>query len=91
MAIKLGTRVRDTFTGFEGIAVSRTEWLYGCARIGIQPTVLKDGKPIDTEHFDEQRVVEVTPPVEAPAVSPQSSARSGGPQRDPGRAADPRR
>jgi len=42
-----GSRVRDTVTGFEGIATGRTVWMNGCVRISIEPTELKDGKPMD--------------------------------------------
>lgn len=80
-AIKLGNKVRDTITGFAGILIGRTEWMYGCNRIGIQPEGLHEGKPVDAEWFDEQRVelVEATPV----KVSPNSTATSGGPKRDP--------
>ena len=55
MAIELGTRVKDRTTGFQGIAVARTDWLYGCTRYGVQSDKLdKDGKPIEAEWFDEQ-------------------------------------
>ena len=84
--IKLGNKVRDNITGFTGIAVGRTEWLFGCSRIGIQATELKDGKPVETEWIDEQRVevIEDLPRV----ISADSAATSGGPQRDPSRRAD---
>ena len=67
--MKLGDRVRDKMTGFEGVAVSRTEYLYGCVSIGVQPTGLtdKDGKPKELEYFDEQR------------LSEESAAVTGGP------------
>jgi hypothetical protein len=81
MSIKLGSKVRDTYTGFEGIAVARTEWLYGCARIMIEPTALKDGSPIKAEGFDEQRVVLIAE--QEPVVSAVSEAKSGGPYPDP--------
>jgi hypothetical protein len=81
MAVKLGNKVRDTITGFTGIAVGRTEWLYGCTRIGVEPTELKDGKLVVAQWLDEQRLVVVEPT--APVVSPDSSARTGGPMRDP--------
>ena len=88
--IKLGSKVRDTLTGFEGIAVGRTEWLFGCARVTIEPDRLtKEGLPIEAQWFDEQRVELVKNlPVE---VSADSSATSGGPQRDPSRPANPTR
>ncbi len=93
--IKLGNKVRDSLTGFEGIAIGRTEWMYGCTRIGIDPVGLHDGKPIDTQWFDEQRV-ELVEDAE-PAVSKESKAEfrlddgpsprrmTGGPQADPSR------
>lgn len=71
MAIKLGDRVKDKVTGFEGIAIGRTQWFTGCDTIGITPTILKDGKTIDAEWFDinrikkvEEKTTEVTPPGE---------------------------
>jgi hypothetical protein len=52
----LGSKVKDEVTGFEGIGVSFTEWMYGCNRVGIESLALKDGKPIPPQYFDEQRV-----------------------------------
>lgn len=79
--IKLGSRVKDSLTGFTGIATGRTEWMFGCARISIEPEELKDGKPIEMAWFDEQRVVVIED--KAIDVSSSSSAESGGPQKDP--------
>ncbi len=80
--IQLGNKVRDTLTGFTGIAVARTEWLHGCSRFAIEsPKLDKNGKPTDAQWFDEQRVelLEATKPV----VSVVSQAKTGGPQADP--------
>lgn len=79
--IQLGSKVRDNITGFTGIATSRTCYLHGCVHIGITPTELKDGKPIEPQWFDEQRVEIVEE--KAPVVSPASSATSGGPYSAP--------
>lgn len=57
----LGSKVKDEVTGFEGIAVNFTEWMYGCNRVGIESTILKDGKTIDPQYFDEQRVEVLEP------------------------------
>ena len=54
--IKLGSLVRDNITSFEGIAIARSEWLYGCNRIVVESRTLKDGKPIPHQWFDEQRI-----------------------------------
>lgn len=66
--IQLGTKVRDLITGMTGIAVGRTEWLYGCSRIAVESIGLKkDGKPSDAVWWDEQRVEPVTDdPADAP-------------------------
>ncbi len=56
MPVKLGSKVKDSITGFEGIAIARSEWMYGCTRIVVESQTLKDGKPIDGQWFDEQRI-----------------------------------
>lgn len=50
--IELGDLVADKISGFQGVVVAITEWLHACKRITIQPSELKDGKPIDNETFD---------------------------------------
>jgi hypothetical protein len=48
----------DRITGFEGIAVSRIEYLNGCIRYGVQPVgVDKDGKMFSQEWVDSQQIV----------------------------------
>lgn len=54
--IKLGTKVRDKVTGVTGIAIARTEWLNGCARIVVQPQEVKDGKPVESTCVDEPQI-----------------------------------
>lgn len=81
--LKLGDEVRDMITGFQGVLIARTEWLRGCVRLTIQPRELKDGKPIESESFDEQQV-ELVEPKEKP-MSEQSRAESGGPYPTPSR------
>jgi len=67
--IKLGEVVIDKLTGFKGIAMGRTEYLYGCISIGVLPLKLKDnGSPGDWVWLDEQRLTLV------------SKAELGGPQ-----------
>ncbi len=81
--IKLGSKVRDTITGFQGIAIARTQWMYGCERITIKPDkVDKDGKTIEAETFDEPQVVLVR--AEATRPDPERSGR-GGPRPEPTR------
>lgn len=85
--VKLGSKVKDTITGFEGVAVGRTEWLYGCTRIGVESCTLHEGKPL-VEWFDEQRMEVLSE--DQPKISEQNSAEIGGPRRDPQRQADPK-
>ena len=75
--IKLGEKVRDTVTGFEGIAVARVEYLNGCIQYAVQARVSDDGKLPAVEYFDHQRL-------ELADVAPMklASSNTGGPQRD---------
>jgi hypothetical protein len=58
--ILLGDTVRDVYTGFQGTALARTDWLYGCTRIMVEPTELtKEGAVAPSAEFDEQRLVVV--------------------------------
>jgi hypothetical protein len=52
--------VRDMITGFEGVVVSRHEYLHGGVRIGVQPRYLKDGLPCEDQVFDEQRLMVIS-------------------------------
>lgn len=54
---ELGQRAQDFITGFEGILTARCEFLTGCNRYCIQPTELKDGKPIESIYFDEDQII----------------------------------
>lgn len=70
-------------TGFVGIAIGRTEWLNGCARITVQPEKLKDGKPLETGCFDEPQLVLVKS-----AQVPLGRRDTGGPIPPPQRRQD---
>ncbi len=54
--INLGDRVKDKITGLKGIVIGKTDWLYGCLRLVVQPEESKDGKPADTFNVDEPQV-----------------------------------
>lgn len=54
--IKLGLKVKDKVTGFEGVAVARIEYLNGCVQYGVKPKVGKDGKIADIEYIDENQL-----------------------------------
>lgn len=85
MAIKLGSKVRDTITGLQGTAIARTEWLHGCVRVTVQPNALRDGKPIDTSTFDEPQL-ELVEESATPPAPPRHGDRPNAARRsDPGR------
>ena len=81
--IKLGSKVHDTITGFTGIATARSVHLNGCISICIDPPLDKDGKRIDVEWFDEQRIAVYRGAEFKPQTSSQATA--GGPQPNPPR------
>ena len=55
--IKLGDKVKDPISGLVGIAVGRTVWLHGCARITVQPMgVDKMKKPYESISVDEPQL-----------------------------------
>ena len=76
--VELGDKVRDKVTGFEGIAVAKTEWLNGCIRVTLQPPISKDGKIPESGTFDEPQL-EV---IEAGKVN-TGSRETGGPAPNP--------
>lgn len=84
--INLGDKARDTVTGFEGIAVVRSEYISGCARVGLQPAVDKDGKIPDAQHFDEPMLTVVKA-----ATVPAAPSNRGGPRDAPSQHAAPKR
>jgi hypothetical protein len=57
--IKLGSKVRDVISGYEGIAVARNQHLNGCIGICIEGPLARDDKGVvrrDDLWVDEQRV-----------------------------------
>ena len=84
--IQLGDHVKDTVTGLKGVAVGRSEWLYGCRRITVQPKVDTDGKVPDSVTFDEPQLVLVRR-----AKTPAKKRTTGGPGPEPTRQITPKR
>jgi len=53
----VGSTVKDTITGFEGVVMARIQWLNNCNTYRVQPRDLdKDGKVQDVQHFDEPQL-----------------------------------
>ena len=59
MEFELGEALRDKVTGFQGVALARTEYYTDCNHYGLQSRTLKDGKPLGWEWFDETRLIRV--------------------------------
>ena len=53
--VKLGDKVKDNISGLEGIVTGRSEYLYGCAHILVNPQQVKDGAPVAGTWLDEDR------------------------------------
>jgi len=87
--VVLGQTVRDKLTGLTGTVVARTEWLYGCVRLTVQPHGVKDGKPFDFYTFDEPQA-EVLEADTLLAVEAAEKPYNHGPREDAPRQADPR-
>ncbi len=77
--IKLGQKVRDKITGFEGIATSKAEYLNGCIQFCVRPRIDKEGKCQDGEYFD----VEQLEPLEE-SINTTSTPSGGGIRNKPG-------
>jgi len=72
----LGDEVRDRITGYVGVVICRTQWLNNCNTYGVRRRELdKDGKPQESEHFDEPQLAAVNK-----KVLP-SHRETGGPER----------
>jgi len=53
---ELGIKVKDQITGFSGVVTGRAEHITGCNTYGVIPKVGKDGKIIEANWFDENRL-----------------------------------
>ena len=54
--VELGKTVRDLITGFTGISTGRVIYITGCNRILVSPPVDNNGKIMEAEWVDEQRI-----------------------------------
>ena len=88
MKVKLGKQYKDSISGFQGIAVARAEYLYGCVRILLSPTKLKaDGDFLPDTWFDEPQLESVGS-VRAVKIKKTPKSR-GGPSRSTPSRRDP--
>jgi len=65
--IVVGQKVKDKISGFAGIVIARTEYLYASPRVWIQPEGIGDsGAPKDSLWFDEAQVDPLEPVTHIP-------------------------
>lgn len=60
MSIKLGDKVKDSITGFEGIVIARIEYLNGCIQFGVKARV-KDATLKEAEYIDKDQLTRLGP------------------------------
>lgn len=88
MKCKLGKMYKDSISGFEGVAVAKSIYLYGCERVLIAPSKLKpDGDFLPDCWFDEAQLVSIRTKVKiakrGSRNGPAGPNRSTPPSRDP--------
>ncbi len=88
MKAKLGKTYKDSISGFEGVAVCRSVYLYGCERVLLVPNKLKpDGDFLPDCWFDEAQLIAVQaknkPAKRGKGNGPAGPSRSVAPNRDP--------
>ena len=77
--INLGDKVKDPISGYVGIAVGKTTWLYGCTRISVQMKGFdKDGNLYPLQSFDEPQLKVMVSKKEKEATKTQRA--DGGPR-----------
>jgi hypothetical protein len=77
----LGTHVEDRATGFEGIAITLTLHLSGCAHFDVQPQGKhpKTGAPVKAQNFDYRRLKGPAIPDMTPAELAKSHVETPSP------------
>jgi len=84
---KSGFEAHDVVTGFKGIITGRADYITGCHQYLLSPQECKDGKPVESQWFDEDRITvhtyEPRLSMNTPPMQEEAPARTGGPQRHP--------
>jgi hypothetical protein len=55
--IRLGATAEDRITGFRGVITGRVNYVSGCNQSLLVPKVDKDGKVLEGQWFDDQRLL----------------------------------
>jgi len=77
MKFELGEILKDKVTGFQGVAMGRTEYFTNCSHYGLCSQSLKDGKTLDWEWFAETRLIKVDG---AEKIERESRSPTSGPE-----------
>ena len=82
--VRLGLEYRCRITGFTGIAVSMTVYMWGCDRVGLQAKSI-DSKAGNVEFFDTKQVIATGGKMEGyeEPTLPLLPDKPGGPQPEP--------
>ncbi len=81
----MGKMVKDKITGYEGIVVARTEWLYGCIRLTVQAKELEKGVPVENRCFDEPQIEVIGDGISVAVVTGDAVLPPAGDRDDPSR------
>lgn len=85
--VKLGTKYKDSISGFSGIATARTTYMYGCVRVCLSPTKTdKEGHLLEDFWLDEPQLKDMRGRKVQSELDPPA-----GPRGDAVRALDPKR
>ena len=76
---ELGSLLKERVTSFTGVVMCRSEYLTGCNHYALQSPNLKEGIPIDWEHFDETRLELVKTREQVEAVERDKEEPPSGP------------
>jgi len=77
ITVKLGDKVQDKVSGFSGVIVGEHNYLNGCTRFTVQPSIDKEGKLPIAETFDALQLKKV----EASISHPRGDTKTGGPEK----------
>lgn len=83
--VQLGDIAKDTITGLTGAVIAKHEYLNGCVRVSLQPSEVKDGRPVEATTFDVEQIEVVQ------AAAHKTLSRTGGPESTPSRQSAPSR
>jgi len=78
--VELGDIVRDSVTGFEGIVEGITLWRFGCRRIQVRPTKLKDDGTLHEMQVFDEPALHIIKRANVPIKVQAERTRRGGPK-----------